>query len=99
MIGTTSTTSMAMATARRVGQSRLEKNSSQSTRPIISVSGPPSSAGITNSPIAGMKTSMEPAMMPGIESGSVTWKKVASGRAPRSAEASSRLSSSFTRLA
>jgi hypothetical protein len=48
----------------RTGQSRLLKNSSHSTRPIISASGPPSSAGITNSPTAGMKTSMQPAMMP-----------------------------------
>ena len=54
---------------------------------------------MTNSPIAGTKTSMKPAITPGIESGSVTWKKVAIGRPPRSAEASSRLSSSFTRLA
>ncbi len=41
--------------ARPVG---LEKNSSQRTRPIISVPGPPSSDGMTNSPMAGMKTSM-----------------------------------------
>ena len=31
---------------------------------------------MTNSPIAGTKTSMKPAITPGIESGSVTWKKV-----------------------
>ncbi|MNY74322.1 hypothetical protein D3C86_2133230 [compost metagenome] len=73
-----------------------EKNSSQSTRPIIKVSGPPRSEGMTNSPMAGMKTSMEPAMMPGSDSGRVMKRKVWTGRAPRSAEASNRETSSFT---
>ena len=36
MIGTTSSSSMAIATAEATGQSRLVKNSSHSTRPIIS---------------------------------------------------------------
>src|SRR5690606_3048249 len=98
MIGTTTATSMAMATAAATGQSRLAKNSFQRTRPIISVSGPPRSSGMTNSPIAGMKTSMKPATMPGSVSGSVTRRNVTEARAPRSAEASSRLSSSFTIL-
>ena len=60
-----------IATALATGQARLEKNSSHSTRPIISAFGPPSSAGITNSPTAGMNTSIEPARMPLRDSGSV----------------------------
>ena len=95
-MGSTSTTSITIATAEATGQSRFEKNSFHSTEPIISVFGPPSSAGITNSPTAGMKTSSAPAMIPGSDSGSVTVRKVTKGRAPRSAEASSSASSSFT---
>ena len=37
-------------------------------------------------------------MTPGMDSGSVTLKKVETGLAPRSAEASSRRRSSFSRL-
>ena len=62
---------MAMATAEATGQSRLLKNPLERTRPIIRLSGPPSSSGMTYSPTAGMKTSMEPAMMPGMASGTV----------------------------
>src|SRR5690606_12530238 len=71
-IGTTTTTSMVTASAAARGQLVLEKNSSHRMRPIISVSGPASSEGMTNSPMAGMKTSMQPATMPGSDSGSVT---------------------------
>src|SRR5690606_38789601 len=95
-IGTSRMASMTMATADATGQSRLAKNSSHSTRPIISVSAPPKSEGMTNSPMAGIKTSMEPAMTPGIESGRMTVRRVVKGRAPRSAEASIRLWSSLT---
>ena len=92
----TSTKSIAIATALATGQSRLLKNSSHSTRPIMSASGPPSSAGITNSPTAGMKTSMQPAMMPLLVSGTVIRKKALTGRQPRSAAASSSDWSSFS---
>lgn len=88
MIGTISNSSMTIATAEATGQSRLLKNSCHSTRPIMMLSGPPSSSGITNSPTAGINTSMEPAIMPPLVSGTITWKKVFSGRAPRSSEAS-----------
>src|SRR5205814_2537023 len=64
-VGSAKSASMAMATAEAAGQSRLLKNSSQSTLPIISVSGPPRSSGITNSPTAGMNTRSEPAATPG----------------------------------
>src|SRR5699024_9818847 len=90
MMGLTSTSSSAMATAAATGQSRLPKNSSQRTRPIIRLSGPPSREGITNSPTAGMKTSREPAMIPGSESGRVTVTKAFHGRQPRSCAASPR---------
>ena len=81
-----------------MGQSLLLKNSSHSTRPIISVSGPPSSSGMTNSPTQGMKTSIEPAMMPALDSGTVTFQNATQGVAPRSAAASSRRKSSLARL-
>ncbi|SVK54837.1 Uncharacterised protein [Acinetobacter baumannii] len=79
---------MMVATAEATGQSRLLKNSCHSTRPIMMLSGPPSSSGITNSPTAGMNTSIEPAMIPPRVSGTITLKKVFSGRAPRSSDAS-----------
>ena len=65
---------MTMATAEAVGQSWLAKNSFHTTRPIISVLGPPSSSGMTNSPTAGMNTSSEPAMTPPFDKGSVMVK-------------------------
>src|SRR5690606_5124173 len=71
MIGTTTMTSMVMASAAARGQLVFEKNSAHSTRPIICVPGPPSSEGMTNSPMAGRNTSMAPAITPGMESGSV----------------------------
>ena len=102
MIGRTSgLTSMAMATrGGATGQSRLEKNSFQSTRPIISVSGPAEEFGDDELADRGTKTSMKPAITPGIESGSVMWKKVASGGAAEvGARGLEQGSSSFTRLA
>ena len=60
-----------MATALATGHARLEKNSSHSTRPIMRALGPPSSAGMTNSPTAGMNTSIDPARMPLRDSGKV----------------------------
>ena len=53
MIGTTSSSNISIATEPATGQSRLAKNSSESTRPIISWSVGPSSEGITYSPTAG----------------------------------------------
>jgi len=88
-----------MATAEATGQSRLPKNSSHSTRPIIRLSGPPSRVGMTNSPMAGMNTSIEPAMTPGMDRGSVTSMKARQGGLPRSAAASNREWSSFSRVA
>ena len=99
MIGMTRNSSSAIATALATGQSRLLKNSVQSTLPIISVPGSPSSAGITNSPTAGMNTSRQPAMIPGIDSGSVTLRNDSHGRLPRSAAASSSVRSIFSRFA
>ena len=70
-----------------------------STLPIIKLSAPPKSDGITNSPIAGIKTKALPAKMPGKDKGSVIFKKVTIELAPKSVEASRRELSSFTRLA
>src|SRR5690606_12760074 len=78
--GTTSSSRSAIATALATGQSRLLKNSVHSTWPIISESGAPSSAGMTNSPTAGMNTSSEPATMPGNDKGSVIVRKALNGR-------------------
>src|SRR5690606_22067963 len=97
--GTPSSTSIETASAEATGQSRLMKNSSHSTLPIISVSGPPRRSGTTNSPAAGMKTRREPARMPGRESGSVTEKNARRGGAPRSAAASRSVASSFSSVA
>src|SRR5450755_20711 len=88
-----------IATALATGHARLEKNSSHSTRPIISAFGPPSSAGITNSPTAGMNTNMEPASMPLRDNGSVIFRNACHGRQPRSSAASSNCQSIFSRLA
>ncbi len=96
--GTTSKASSRIASAEASGQSLLEKNSVHSTLPIIRLSGPPSRSGITNSPTAGMKTSMLPATMPGQESGSVTRRKARKGRQPRSAAASSRVGISMRQV-
>ena len=94
-----STASITTARADATGQSRLLKNSCHSTLPIIRVSGPPSISGMTNSPTTGMKTSMQPAMMPFLESGTVICQNRVRLRAPRSEAASSRLWSCLTRLA
>ena len=69
------------ATADDTGQSRLEKNSFHSVLPIISVCEPPSRSGMTNSPTAGMKTSRQPAMTPGSDSGKVIFQKARGRRA------------------
>ena len=58
MIGITSSSSSAIATALATGQSRLLKNSVHSTLPIISDARAAEQRGITNSPTAGMNTSM-----------------------------------------
>ncbi len=53
---------------------------------------------MTNSPTAGMNTSIEPAMMPGIDSGNVTLRNALNGVAPRSTAASSSVLSCFSRF-
>src|SRR5436309_1392214 len=91
--------SSTMARADATGQSRLPKNSSHKTCPIIEVDDEPSRSGMTNSPTIGMQQSRQPATMPGSDSGTVTVKKVRHGGAPRSAAASSSVSSSFSSAA
>ena len=58
--------SSATATADAMGQSRAEVNSSAITRPIIGLAALPTRLGMISSPVAGMKTSRPPAMMPGM---------------------------------
>ena len=70
---------MTMATAAARGQLLLLNISSQTTRPIMMFSAPPSSEGMTNSPRQGMKTSIEPAMMPALLSGMVISQKAFQG--------------------
>ncbi len=96
--GTMISSTITTATAEAIGQSLLLKNSSHITRPIISVCGPPSSSGITNSPTQGMNTSMLPAMMPAFDSGTVIFQNATQAEAPRSAAASSRRRSIFARF-
>src|ERR1044072_7418759 len=93
MIGVTRITSSTTASAEATGQSRFQKNSSHSTCPIIVVADEPSRSGMTNSPVIGMKQSRQPATIPGSESGTVTVLNTRHGGAPRSAAASSNVSS------
>ena len=84
-----------MATAEATGQSLFKKNSSNKTLPIINVSAPPNSVGITYSPMAGINIRQQPAMIPGIDRGRVTSLKTSHLLAPRSEAASSNLISNF----
>ena len=59
---------------------------------------PPTSSGVTNSPIVGMNTNRNAANTPGRLSGSVTRMNVRHRLAPRSLAASSRLRSRLSRL-
>ena len=86
------------ANAAAVGHERLLKNSFHITRPIVKVCAPPRSSGITNSPIEGIKTIAEPAIIPGMDSGKMTVKKVLNGEQPRSYAASTIEKSSFCRI-
>ena len=52
---------------------------------------------MTNSPMAGMNTSIEPAITPGMDNGNVMSRKVRHGGLPRSAAASSSEWSSFSK--
>ncbi len=54
---------------------------------------------MTYSPMQGMKTSIEPAMIPALESGTVMRQNACQGVAPRSAAASSSRPSSLERVA
>ena len=54
---------------------------------------------MTNSPMIGMKQSSEPATMPGSDSGTVTARNARHGGQPRSAAASSSVSSIFSSAA
>src|SRR5207244_1214156 len=96
--GSVTTATSATATAEAAGQSTLSKNSCHNSLPIISVSGPPRRSGMTNSPTAGMKTKSMPAATPGKVSGRTTPRNTCHGVAPRSAAASTRVSSSRDRL-
>ena len=79
------------------GQSRAEVNWFWITLPIITVLLPPSRIGrVRYAPRQVMKTRIDPARMPGALSGMMIRVSVTHGDAPRSAEASSRLLSSFS---
>ena len=65
-----------IAKALAIGQSRFTKNSSHIIFPKYNLSLPPNNSGITNSPTTGIKTSILPATMPGIDKGKITFKKV-----------------------
>ena len=95
-MGNTSTSNNAIATADATGQSIFDANSPYKTLPIIRTLPPPSKSGITYSPVAGINTSSEPAIIPGIVQGKVTVRKVANGFAPKSDAASSKVRSSFS---
>ena len=79
-MGMTSSSTRAIATTLAPGQFLAVKNSRHSSLPIISVSAGPEQLGMTNSPTTGMNTSIEPATMPGIDSGSVIFMNALNGR-------------------
>ena len=81
IIGITKINIPDMAKALAIGQSLFTKNSSQIIFPKYSLSLPPSSSGITNSPTTGIKTNILPATIPGKDNGIMTLKKVLKGRA------------------
>ena len=87
---TSMTATIATETAAPNGQLRDCRKRSTSALPMKNTFPPPSSAGMMNSPISRMKTSIEPVATPGSDIGSVTCRKLRQGLAPRSAEASSR---------
>src|SRR6266851_2342082 len=85
--------------SRRNGPVLLAKNSVHRVWPIMVASEPPSKSGTTNSPTMGTKHKRAPAPRPRNARGSVMTKKVFQRGQPRSAAASRRLSSSFSKLA
>ena len=78
------------------GQLRDCRNKSTIALPMKKTFPPPRKAGIRNSPISRIKTSMQPVAIPGIESGRVICQNVLNGLPPRSLDASSRLLSSLS---
>ena len=91
----TSVISMRMnPSAEPYGQSRPSRNSSWTTLAIVVVLAPPSRSGVTKSPIAGMNVRIAAAMIPGIVSGSVTWRNACRPLAYRSRAAPTRAGSS-----
>ena len=96
MTATSTSAISANDTAEPNGQLRAEVNWFCTRLPIITCLAPPSRSEVMNEPSAGTKTSRQPAITPGSESGSVTRKKRAPGRAPSTSAASSRAGSSFS---
>ena len=78
-------------------QSPLVKNCVSMTLPTSTYCPPPRSFGIKKLDTAGRNTSVIPLSTPGRERGSVTFRKLCMGVAPRSLAASSRLLSIFAR--
>src|SRR5919109_707453 len=70
-------------------QSKPWRNAPWIALPKKNPLGPPTKSGVTYSPIVGMKTNAKAAITPGMDSGSVTVRKVVHRPAPRSVEASS----------
>ncbi len=97
IIGITKINIPDIAKALAIGQSLFTKNSSQIIFPKYSLSLPPSSSGITNSPTTGIKTNILPATIPGKDKGIITLKKVLKGFAPKSLEASIKFKSNLTK--
>ena len=88
IIGITNVVIKITVIAEAVGQSRLEKNSFHITLPTVRTLLPPNKSGIMTSPIAGIKTSIEPAIIPDFDNGKITLKNEVSGLQPKSNDAS-----------
>ena len=76
--------------------SRASKNWRWIKLPTRITCRPPRMSETTKAPITGMKTKIVPATTPGSESGRITFKKVLTIFAPKSAAASNRLPSIFS---
>src|SRR5262249_20881852 len=75
-------------TADPKGQSRAVVNWFCTRLPTMTVLPPPSRPGCRNAPTQGMKTRMDPARIPGAESGITTRSRTENGFAPKPAAAS-----------
>ena len=96
MTATSTSAISAKDTAEPKGQFRADVNWFCTRLPIITCLAPPSRSDVMKEPSAGTKTSRQPAMTPGSESGQGHPEEARAGRAPSTSAASSSAGSSFS---